>query len=267
MQFSRFDSSSELSALNRDPRSRVPVTAMMTRFVEAALRAAEMTEGLVDPTLVSEIERAGYARHFSGEPLALSDALRRAPADQPGGPHPEARWRQVSVDRRHGSVTRPAGVRLDSGGVAKGLFGDVLAAVLSRHDTFAIEASGDIRFGGASGAPRPIRVAGPSGGILHTFELARGAVATSGITKRSWIGDDGRPAHHLLDPATGRPAHTGVLQVTALAPTGVQAEALAKAALLSGPDRAASWLHHGGVVVRRDGTVEIIDPSHEDTGR
>ena len=75
---------------------------------------------------------------------------------------------------------------------------------------------------------------------MHVFELSRRAVATSGIGRRSWLGPDGRPAHHLLDPATGRPAFTGVVQATALAPTAVEAEWRAKAAVLAGPDRAAA---------------------------
>ena len=56
---SRFDPASELSRMNQDPRSNVPVSATMSRFIEAALAAASITGGLVDPTLVPEIENAG----------------------------------------------------------------------------------------------------------------------------------------------------------------------------------------------------------------
>jgi thiamine biosynthesis lipoprotein len=262
LQFSRFEPSSELSALNRDHRECVRVSATMALFVQSALDAAAMAEGLVDPTLVTEIEQAGYAEDLTATPLALADALALAPARRPATPSPAARWRRVSVDVKRRTVTRPPGVRLDSGGVAKGLFGDVLASVLGGHDGFAVVAAGDIRFGGTAGVVRPIQVASPFAGgeILHTFELARGAVATSGMSKRSWIDADGRPAHHLIDPGTGRPAFTGVLQATALAPTGVQAEALAKAALLSGRHGAGAWLRHGGVLVYDDGTHDVIEP-------
>ena len=83
-------------------------------------------------------------------------------------------------------------------------------------------------------------------------------MATSGISRRSWLDARGRPAHHLLDPATGRPAFTGVVQATALAPTALEAELLAKAAVLGGPDAAAGWLPYGGVVVRDDGGHEVV---------
>jgi thiamine biosynthesis lipoprotein len=74
-----------------------------------------------------------------------------------------------------------------------------------------------------------------------------------------WWDADGRPAHHLLDPSTGAPAWTGVLSATALAPTALEAEARAKAALLAGPAGARALLRrHGGVVVAEDGAVDVI---------
>jgi thiamine biosynthesis lipoprotein len=155
-------------------------------------------------------------------------------------------------------------VELDSGGIVKGMFGDILAAVLDGHESFAVDAAGDIRFGGAGSLVRPLQVASPfDESILYVFEFARGAVATSGIGKRSWLNAHGRPAHHLLDPFTGRPAFTGVVQATALAPSGVEAEALSKAALLAGAEHAAGWLSHGGLVVYDDGSFDVVQPPAE----
>jgi thiamine biosynthesis lipoprotein len=146
--------------------------------------------------------------------------------------------------------------------VAKGLFGDVLAAVLCSHESFAVAAAGDVRFGGTADKVRAIQIASPfeADTLLHTFEGTHGAVATSGITRRRWIDAHGLLAHHLLDPATGTPAFTGVLQATALAPSGVEAEALAKAAVLAGAQDASGWLRHGGVIVFDDGHVNVIEP-------
>jgi len=257
-QFSRFERDSELSRINRDPRETVPVTPAMAMFVNAALGAAELTGGLVDPTLTPQLERAGYDRDLVAEPFPLADALKLSPARRPAGPNPQARWLRVTVNAAAKTLTRPPGVRLDTGGIAKGLFGDLLAGALGGHDAFAVDAAGDVRFGGRAGAVRQIKVPSPFGGsIIHTFELSEGAAATSGISKRSWLDRAGRPAHHLLDPSTGRPAFTGVVQVTALAPSGTEAEALSKAALLSGQDRAASWLPHGGLIVFDDGSAQV----------
>jgi thiamine biosynthesis lipoprotein len=244
-----------LSRLNADPRAEVPATDTMLALAEAVVTAGERTAGLVDGTLADEIAAAGYR---AGAPLPLPLALRLAPRRLPAGASPHARWRDVVADREAGVVRRPPGAALDSGGLAKGLFADLLADELAAHPGFVVNCAGDIRIGGAR--PRPVRVASTLGSaVLHTFALAVGAAATSGITRRSWIDASGRPAHHLLDPATGSPAFTGVIQATALAPIALEAEALAKAALLSGPDGAAAWLPHGGVVVLDDGTHRVVD--------
>jgi FAD:protein FMN transferase len=259
-QFSRFEPDSELCRLNRDPRTTVPVSPAMVRFVETALAAASLTGGLVDPTLLAEIERAGYDRHLE-RPRGSELPPDRGPARAVARPQPSMRWRSIEVDRDAGTVTRPPGVALDSGGVAKGMFADLLGALLSGCESYAIDCGGDLMIGGAGSLVRPVEARSPFGDdVLHTFELVESGVATSGIAKRSWLDAAGRPAHHLLDPASGRPAYTGVAQVTALAPSGAEAEARAKAALLSGPAAAADWLPHGGLIVDDDGRCRVVEP-------
>jgi thiamine biosynthesis lipoprotein len=258
-RFTRFDPASELSRLNAASEERVPVSNILFRFVEAALEAGARTGGLVDPTLVGEIEAAGYVSDLA-DPMPLEIGLAPGPAPRPAVPSPEARWRRVSLDRRSRTVIRPPGVKLDSGGIAKGLFADVLGERLKAFDSFAIDCSGDLRLGGQAGVPRAVRVDDPFGrGVIHEVEVESGGVATSGIGRRSWLDAEGRPAHHLLDPSTGRPAFTGVVQATAVAPTAVEAEWRAKAAVLSGPDHAEGWIPHGGVVIFDDGSHSVVD--------
>jgi len=265
-QFSRFQAGSELSRLNDDPGETVRVSPMMRRVVEAAIRAAHATGGLVDPTLLDQIEGAGYDRHFDPPGLPLLEALATAPARRPGGPSPQRSWLNVRTDRRTSTVTRPPGVRIDPGGIAKGVFADELSSMLAGHQAFVVECAGDLRLGGRFAPAREVHVASPfEDAILHTFTLRTGGVATSGIGKRSWLGPDGSVAHHLLDPATGRPAYTGIVQVTALAPTALEAEALSKAALLSGPERAERLLVHGGAIVLDDGNFVVLDPGYDVT--
>ena len=259
-RFSRFEPASELSLLNRDPSERVSVSPTMARLADAVVEAAAASGGLVDATLVAEIEDAGYASDL-GEPVELATALAFAPERAPGSPNPHGRWREIAADPRAGVVHRTPGVMIDGGGLAKGLFADLLAERLASHACFAVDCGGDLRVGGARPAARTVEVASPfDGGILHTFELADGGVATSGIGRRSWLDPHGAPAHHLLDPGTGRPAFTGLVQATALAPSALEAEVLAKAALLSGPEEAPSWLRHGGVLVREDGSHATVEP-------
>jgi thiamine biosynthesis lipoprotein len=260
-QFSRFRPDSELTRLNQDPAETIAVSPLMRRVVEAGIQAARATGGLVDPTLLTQIERAGYRSHYEGPGLPLAAALTMAPARRPATPSPEANWRLVSTDRRTSSVTRPPGVQIDPGGIAKGVFADELAALLASHDAYVVDCGGDLRLGGAYAPAREVHVASPfEDVVLHTLTLRSGGVATSGIGKRSWVDADGRVAHHLLDPGTGRPAFTGLVQVTALAPTATEGEMLSKAALLSGPGRGAEVLVHGGVIVLEDGDYVVLEP-------
>jgi thiamine biosynthesis lipoprotein len=253
---SRFDPESELSRLNRDPRVQVPASPLLRRVVAAALTAGLRSGGLVDATLVDEIEAAGYAesRDFSG---ALQEG---APAPHPAAASPRAGWCEFGVDERAGTVSRPPGLRLDPGGIAKGLLADVVGERLADFASFAVDCCGDLRVGGSESRPRRIWVDDPAGGEpVHELRIADGAVATSGITRRAWAGADGRPAHQILDPASGKPAFTGVVQATAVAPTGLLAETLAKSALLVGPDAAGEHLPFGGVIVTAAGEVRVFE--------
>jgi FAD:protein FMN transferase len=260
-RFTRFDPASELSRLNADPRAEVPATPEMAALAAAIAAAGERTVGLVDGTLAREIEAAGY-RAAPVHPMPLELLLRLAPRRSPAHPGADERWRGVRAG--DGTVRRPPGVALDGGGLAKGLFADLLAGELAGRPAFAIDCAGDLRLGGKEA--RPVHVANPFGGeILQTLALRGGGVATSGIGRRSWLAADGRPAHHLLDPSTGWPAFTGVVQATALAPTALEAEMLAKAAVLAGPDAAAGWLVHGGVLVLDDGSVLQYAAAEVDT--
>jgi thiamine biosynthesis lipoprotein len=262
-RLSRFKPDSELSALNRDPRYVVPAPALLRSAVRAALWAAERTGGLVDPTLVGELEVLGYASSRDGQPpAALTAALAAAPPRHPAHPNPGSRWREIHVNDRTGTVIRPAGVLLDTGGCGKGLAADMAARLLRGYARFVVDCGGDLRIGGpgAEDEPYEIEVEHPlTGERVLVLRVGAGGVATSGINVRLWRADSGRFAHHLLDPETGEPAWTGLAGVTALGPTALEAETLAKAALLSGPEAARAWLaDHGGLLVRDTGETERV---------
>jgi thiamine biosynthesis lipoprotein len=249
-RLTRFTADSELSALNADPHRVVPASPLLRHAVAAALLGARRTGGLADPTLLGALEDAGYATSRVGvEPVSLREALRAAPprrAASPGG-----RWREVHVDHATGTIARPPGLRLDLGGSAKGLAADWAARELARRGAvrFAVDCGGDVRVGGH----HDVHVRGTN----ETLRVTGAAIATSGLDRRVWRRPDGSYAHHLLDPATGQPAWTGLTAATALAPTALEAEALAKAALLSGPAGARRVLAGGGgVLVHDSGDVE-----------
>ena len=255
----RFDYASGLSALNRDPGETVRVGPSVAMLVRAGVRAADASGGLVDFTVLDSIEDAGYGSSRIGvAPAPLAEALASAPVRRPAAAAAAEAWRSFRVDRVDGSVSRPPGVRIDGGGIAKGMAADLAALQLGSFSTFAVDCGGDLTIGGTAGQPRRIELANPlrpHAGI--SFEAVKGGVATSGLANRIWSGPGGY-AHHLIDPATGAPAWTGVVQATAIGRNASEAETLAKSALLSGAEGGRSLLAaQSGIIVLDSGEVEV----------
>ena len=253
-RLSRFSPSSELSLMNADARETVPASALLRAAVGAGLWAARTTAGLVDPTLTSELEAAGYRDSRDGvAPASLREALLAAPPRRPAAAR--GGWERFEVLPH--AVRRPPGLRFDSGGTGKGLAADAAARLLDGHAQFLVDCGGDIRARGSFA----VQVEDPfSRRRPFSIRLGSGAIATSGIDRRIWRHGGGF-AHHLLDPSTGEPAWTGLVAATALAPTALEADTLAKAALLSGPARARQLLARGGGrLVHDDGRSELVGP-------
>lgn len=253
-RLSRFRPDSDLSRLNRDPERSVATTSLVTDLAVAAVEAGRMTGGLVDATVLPAVRRAGYEHHL--DPAALDSA---EPADfrtdvRPATPG--VGWREIRVLPYLETIIRPPGLEIDSGGLAKGMAADVVARTLEGTSSYCVECAGDLVVGGTAGLEREVSIPTPFAELDPEILLvSNGAVATSGITRRSWRAPGGRLAHHLIDPGRGEPAFTGVLQATALAPTGFEAEVRAKAALLAGPDAAPDYLPHGGILMLDSGEI------------
>ena len=259
-RLSRFRPGSELARLNADPRATVPASALLRVAVRAALWAAEASGGLVDPTLLDSLERAGYRHSLAGITRArLAEALTQAPARAPARAREDKRWRAIEIDDEAGTITRPSGLRIDTGGSTKGLAADAASHPLSAR-RFVVDCGGDLRLNAAAGDAYGVVVEHPlTSEPACTIPVRSGAVATSGPGRRLWRDADGAVRHHLLDPATGEPAWTGLISATAVAPTALEAETLAKVALLSGPDRARELLaDRGGVLIHDNGDVERL---------
>ena len=203
-----------------------PVGPATRGVLEAALAWARRTRGAFDPTV--------------GRLLDLWDI--------PSGPHPPPSPDEVggALDRVGWDRVRlgPAGVDLggtevDLGGIAKGYAIDRAAEALRARGArdFIVNAGGDLYVAGSRG-DRPWRIGiqhprGPQE-FLRVVAPVEGALVTSGDYERfyEW---DGERIHHILDPRTGYPAR-GCRSVTVWAPTAVDADALATAAFVLGPE-------------------------------
>lgn len=241
-RLTRFAGHSELSRLNARPEAWVPVSALLWDLLQHALRLARETGGLFDPTLLPALEAAGYTASF--EELAQA---RPAPA---GGARPGC-WADLRLDPERRAVWLPAGARLDLGGIGKGYTAQLAVDLLGTAGPALVDAGGDLVAGAAPrGFPGwPVGVAAPGGeaapDLFHLW-LAHSALATSGTDYRCWQ-QAGEPAHHLIDPASGRPAQSDVITATVLAPEATTAEAWATAALIAGRERGLALLLERGL--------------------
>ena len=227
---SRFLPDSELSRLNE--AGTLDVSAELAEVTTLALDARERTGGRFDPTVHNALVAAGYDRSFE-------DMAPDGSALSPGA----ACFGHVTVDGSRIEIER--GYRLDLGGIAKGYAADRACALLADAGPCIVNAGGDLAIHGP-----PVRGIWPISvdvpGAPLTLGLGRGALATSGRDHRRWR-RGGVEMHHLVDPASGRPAMTSLRRVTAYAETAAAAEVTAKALILAGDEAAATEANALGI--------------------
>lgn len=258
-RWSRFDPDSELRRIAPGMPTRVCEETQV--LLALALDAHARTDGWFDPRLGLQLCAAGYDR-------TIEEVRAAAPATGRPVPPPPTAMPVLSSAHDTPAVTVPAGMSLDLGGIAKGHSADrALHAVLAAGAAGAcVNLGGDLRCAGTAPAEDGWWCALDHGPGARASGLAVGltfgAVATSTTRHRRWATADG-PAHHLLDPRTGRPAETDRHTATVVAATAGAAEVLAKVALLAPWDRARSILDQWGaaaVLTTDDGTAHHLGP-------
>ncbi|MFF8991963.1 FAD:protein FMN transferase [Streptomyces sp. NPDC014983] len=236
---SRFRADSELTRVNLGAGSPVTVGELFAEALLAALRAADITGGAVDPTVGHAMAALGYDRTFAS---VRPDDVRPLP---PARPTPG--WRRIDFDPGTGRLCLPPHTSLDLGATAKALAADRAA----RHAAAATGCGVLVGLGGdlATAGPAPedgwrIALADdharPATDHGPAVAITGGALATSGIRVRTWRRAD-RTLHHIVDPATGEPAAPVWRTVTVAAATCVDANTASTASIVLG-DRAVDWL-------------------------
>jgi thiamine biosynthesis lipoprotein len=236
---SRFIGDSELSRVNADSRSRVPVSSDLAAVLGVADHARVITSGLVDIGIGRVLSDWGYDRTFDSvfDHDEQDEPLRR---DDPA-------W--VLENRE---LVRSPGTAIDLGGIAKGWTCDL---AVERGLATVVSAGGDVR---SADPDTTVEIADPWNEVAAEVRLGVGALATSSVSRRRWR-FAGRDVNHLIDPRTMRPTASPVLSASAVTATATHAEAAAKAILLLGVDGLAwadeqPWIE-GAVVVWADGCV------------
>lgn len=230
---SRFRPTSALQQLNARPERWVVVPPLLYEAIHLARDAASLTDGAFDPTILDGLEATGYRQSFE---------LGQTPATNPV---PAGRWREIRMAPEASAVWLPAGVRIDLGGIGKGLAVDHAMQLAAGVPRLLINAGGDLRIRTAPGDPPClVDIEDPryATRVIATLAIQRGAVATSATTGRAW----GEGLHHLIDPRTGRPSNSGLISATVISRLAWEADVLAKAAIILGPERGLALLNDNG---------------------
>lgn len=246
---SRFRDDSELTMLNR--RAGTGDVVRVSRRVRVALaaidRAGRVTDGRFDAGVLGSLERIG--EHGA-------DLDRTPGGTQPGGAAASDPAMPATAPRTWPVHVPPAPV--DMGGIGKGLALRWAAAragaVLASGMGILLDAGGDIvqvgippEAGWSVGIEDPVAGDDDEAAPIAVLELRSGAVATSSVRVRTWIGPDGRAVHHLVDPRTREPARTGLIAVTVAAADPAWAEVWTKDLFLLGRERIADSARARGI--------------------
>ena len=253
-RWSRFLPDSDVTRINRSAGQAVEVDPDTVTLVATMLEASHLTGGLLDPTTLPALVRAGYVVSKENP-----DRATWIPAGAISGGCMD----DVRLDAGLRTVAAPLEVAIDPGGIGKGLAADLVVAQLLADGALGalVSIGGDLAMAGQAPEPTGWRVAiehpEPPHARLATVAVSGGGVATSSTRSRRWS-TGGVARHHVIDPATGAPSATDLAAVTVFARSGWLAEAHATAALLSGSAGFLAWLgDHAltGLAVGCDGDV------------
>lgn len=252
-----FSESSDLGRINAAAGAREVVVSSETIEVLAeARRISDASGGAFDATIGPLVSLWGFEVKDRFVP----------PKEEIGRARMLVNWRNMAVDPERGTVRlERRGMKVDLGGIAKGYAADRAADTLRKHGVSRalVAVAGDIRAVGekAAGVAWHVGIQHPRepGAVLGSLKIADRSVSTSGDYERYFIKDDVR-YHHILDPATGRPAAAS-RSATVLAPTTTLSDALSTAAFVLGPEKGIALVRSvpgaEAVIVDREGRVHV----------
>ena len=263
-QMSNWDPDSEISTFNQSTSTApVTVSAAFAEVVDRALEFSRSTDGAFDPTLQPLLHLWGFGSE-GGEREIPTDADIDTARAATG-------WRKVSVDPSGSLRKLSSGVSLSLDAIAKGYGVDAIAGLLEDggFENWFVEIGGEVVVKGHNpeDVPWKIGIQHPSPdplndrlqGVLH---ISQGAVATSG-DYRNYREVDGSIYSHILDPRTGHTVLSTTASVTVHASSCADADAMATALFVMGPDDGIQWIESRpdaeAMFLLRSGNGEIIE--------
>ena len=251
-RWSRFLPDSDISRINAHPGVPVQVHSTTVELVGRAIDAWALTDGVFNPTVGTSLIAAGYDRPFT-ELAPLTNAVAQS-ASSPAN---------IEVHPIPRTVTIPAGVILDMGGIGKGAAADHTVRVLLAAGATAamVNLGGDLRAEGE--CPEggwEVVLDCPGSPETRTIRIAAGAVCTSSVVKRRWQTVEGE-RHHIIEPSSGRSTDSDIATATVVGAEAAQCEVLATSVVALGATAGTELMqrhHTSGLLVDHGGGVHDV---------
>jgi thiamine biosynthesis lipoprotein len=249
------DENSDIYAINQTGSGTLSEDS--AELLSRALNLCALTNGALDISIYPVVRAWGFTTGSYGIPEEdeLTELLSHVD------------YRSVDYDSDANTVTLAPGMEIDLGSVAKGYTGDQVIALLRENGVTSalLNLGGNVQALGAKpdGSPWRVAVQDPSGdGYLGVLEIDDQAVITSGGYERYFV-EDGVTYWHIIDPATGAPARSGLISVTIVGDSGLLCDGLSTSLFVMGLEDATQfWRENGGfeaVFVTEDGQITITE--------
>ncbi len=237
---------SEIGKINAAPaNTAISVDREVFSLIQSAFTFSENSENAFDITLLPVSRLWGFGTKNAHVPtfFEINNALELTGS------------KCFSLNATEGTVTKAFdGVQLDLGGAVKGYAAQVALQILKENgvEHAYLDLGGNVAvmggkplnlwetiFSGKKSKPFTIGLQtpdAPRGTVMKTISLSDGFIVTSGSYER-YFEQNGMQYHHILDPATGQPANTGLKSVTVVTENGLEADMLSTALFVLGKEK------------------------------
>lgn len=247
---------SEIYKLNNSNLNKIQVSPETLEIIEFTLEMAKKTNGALDPTIYPILTEWGFTtgNYNIPEQTELEKLL------------VNIGYEKVGVDGN--TVTLADEIQIDLGGTAKGYTADIIANIVKKEgiNSAIFDIGGNITTIGTriNGSKWRVGLKDPFGnGNFGVIEVADKSVVTSGGYERYFIGEDGKPYWHIINPESGRPAESGLISVTIVGDKGGVCDALSTALFVKGLDGAIDYWNENSdfemILVEEDSDIYITN--------
>lgn len=250
------DENSEIYAVNHANGQPVTVSKDTADILAFTLDMAGRTNGALEATIYPVLTAWGFT---TGKNQIPPDEKIKELLNEVG---------YSKVHQNGNTVQLPDGMMLDLGAVGKGYAGDVITELMKENGITSalLDIGGNIQAIGAKpdGNDWRLGIRDPFGeGNVGVLNVCDAAVVTSGSYERYFVGEDGKQYGHILDPATGYPAESGLMSVAVIAKEGKLCDALSTSLFVMGLDEATDyWRQNGGfemIFITESGEIYLTE--------